>query len=144
MPTRCSLQQPAETDMQRALAALMLTCLLAGCTETTFTFGGSAQVNQAIEPFPSNYLASAAVAVVGVPVEPGQKVAVSYPQPTIGTTAFDPKRWYVCVLGLEPSASAPDSPHIIVFRRFGTPLLVQAAASEACRTATGYQNLKPA
>ncbi len=78
--------------MGRALIALLLTCLLSGCGETAITFGDT-QVNRATEPFPSDYLKSAAVAVAGSPVVPGQRVAVSYPQLTIGPTALDPQRW---------------------------------------------------
>ena len=116
--------------MRRALTALMLASLLGGCTETTLSTGGMGQVNRATEPFPTSYLTRAATALTGAPVSAGQSVAVSYPQLTIGTTAFDPQRWYVCVRGLAPKAKAPDALRIIVFGRFGTPLLVAQPAEK--------------
>ena len=129
--------------MVRALTAVLLAGLLGGCTTTTISFSNG-QLNGASEPFPSNYLHGAAVAVAGLPIAPSQRLAVSYPQLTFGVTAIDPKRWYACVEGLAPQPGAPDTQPILVYDRFGTATLIRTSIDEPCRNADRYQNPKPA
>jgi hypothetical protein len=83
----------------RAIILALAMFALAGCAGqntsiATLQFSGSS------EKFPDNYQVEAARVVATRVVADGEQVRISRPQPILGTTAFSPKRWYVCILGL--------------------------------------------
>ena len=92
--------------MFRRALPLGFAAILAGCSghnvsPHTLQFSGEAI------PFPANYEAEAARIVRDRGVDP-EAVRISEPQPTLGVTAFSPKRWYVCVRGI-PNPQAKSS-----------------------------------
>ena len=81
-----------------ACAAALAACSGANSGVSTLQFSGAA------EPFPSDYQARV-LRYLGE--QPATGATVSYPQTTVGETAFSPKRWYVCLHGLAPSGPPP-------------------------------------
>ncbi|MBS3847105.1 hypothetical protein KD146_00205 [Devosia sp. BSSL-BM10] len=92
----------------RILSRLSLTlslCLTIAACSGANTGLHNIQFSGAAEAFPADYQVRAR-RYLGA--EAGLTVAVSYPRLTLGETALSPKRWYVCLRGLEPTGSAPD------------------------------------
>lgn len=88
--------------------ALVLLLALAGCTGQN-TGPNTLQFNSETIPFPDDYMAAAAEVVSMSRVAEGATVLVSRPQPTIGVSPTSPRRWYVCIRGLEPRRAPPDT-----------------------------------
>ena len=90
--------------MVRLLTVTILLACLAGCS-SGLPGPQSVQVSGAQEPFPADYKARA-LRVLGDAAGPG--MSISYPQLTLGESAFGPRRWYACVRGVatttEPSS----------------------------------------
>lgn len=79
--------------------------LLAGCTGPNTTMA-TLQFSGATVTFPQNYQREAARVVSQRGFDPAS-ATVSYPRPTLGATAFQPQRWYVCIRGAS-IAQRPD------------------------------------
>ena len=95
--------------MRKLLGLIALSVLLAGCSGpntniSTIQFSGST------EALPANFAELATKAVEALPVSPGQAVTLSEPRTIVGTTAFSPRRWYVCASGLAAPAPKPATP----------------------------------
>jgi hypothetical protein len=138
----------------RAIVLVLAMLTLAGCTGqntniATLQFSGSS------EKLPDNYQVEAARVVATKTVAGGQQVRVSRPQPILGVTAFSPKRWYVCVLGLagparpsripsiydavmnvaDPASNAGVYNLVLVFNEGRRPSVKTGYDSPLCRTA---------
>lgn len=85
------------------VVGLLLGCSNHNVSPHTLQFSGE---NVA---FPENYQVEAARIVRDRKADP-EFARVSEPQPTLGDTAFSPKRWYVCVRGIpapKPNSTRP-------------------------------------
>lgn len=120
--------------MNKFVVSVLCALALAGCTGPNASLN-TIQVSGAEETFPADYAARARRYLAGL--EPaGQSRAglqISYPRTVVGSTAFDARRWYVCLDGVVPSAPpstrmrpvldlwqpAPDRYHVILILRPG-------------------------
>lgn len=77
---------------------------LTGCSGGSNSSISTLQFTGAEEPFPADYAARAA-RYLGEERTPG--VLVSYPRSVVGETAVSPRRWYVCLSGVQPPGPPP-------------------------------------
>ncbi len=122
--------------LRRGLAGIAI-MMLAGC-DTVNTGMGNIQMSGDTLPLPKDYRATVAHAVAGAPVQAGRQLSISQPQTLAGKTAIDPKRWYVCVDGLQapaPAAGASTSGRydtIVILQQTGLPDVLHAYGAELC------------
>ena len=95
--------------MQKISGLMVLSLLLASCTGPNTNIS-TLQLSGSTQQLPANYQELAIKAVEGLPVLPGQAATLSEPRTIVGTTAFSPKRWYVCAYGLAGPAPKPTTP----------------------------------
>jgi len=123
------------------LAALLL-LPVAGCTDFAPSVGG-AQFSGAVLPLPADYRAIVGRAAAKFKVAPGQSLQISEPKTTVGVTALDPRRWYVCLAGVQPPAPRPGQAApagrydvIAILEPIGPPGILHGYDSPLCRDAT--------
>lgn len=80
--------------------------ILAACATTNHSIG-SLQFNHETEEFPEHYRETTLEAIGNRQTLENQEVEISEPKTTIGATANDPLRWYVCITGLRPVGEPP-------------------------------------
>lgn len=145
--------------MIRFLSTLLLVSLVFGCASTN-TALHNLQFSGDAETFPADYQERAAKYVADLPA--AGSLIVSYPETTLGVTAPGPKRWYVCIRGLEPQTEAETglkpvlemvegmlSPRsggpiyevILIMRDSGVTTAIKAFDSPLCR-AGRYESLR--
>lgn len=102
--------------MRHLLLAAAAALSIAGCTapNTNLT---TMQLSGATTPLPPNYQDIAAKAVADLPVAEGAALAFSEPRNMLGETVFSPKRWYLCVAGVQPPSPKPAPKTVPVFTR---------------------------
>jgi hypothetical protein len=127
--------------LQKLLLTTALAGLLAGCADTN-TGLNNLQFSGDSQAFPANYRDVAAHAMAGIPVAAGKTLEVSYPQPLLGTTATDPKRWYVCVRGLATPVTTGIYEAIVIINAPYPPAVTEAFDAALCKTGT-YAPLPP-
>lgn len=87
---------------------LVAAVLLAGCAESNTNIR-NIQFSGAENTLPPDYLDRAAKAVAGLTIAPNARRTFSEPRTLVGKTAFAPKRWYVCAVGLLSPGPKPVS-----------------------------------
>jgi hypothetical protein len=84
----------------------MILSAISGCTGDNLSIN-TLQLSGEVAPFPSDYRTVSIGAVAGRPLADGKTLQVSHPQTIVGNTAFDPKRWYVCIRGIKAPSALP-------------------------------------
>ena len=85
----------------RALVIALGALFLAACSGPNTSLQ-TVQVSGTTDAFPTRYREVAAGIAVRRQADTLGSLAVSRPQTLVGTSAFDPLRWYVCIRGLAP------------------------------------------
>jgi hypothetical protein len=131
-----------QKSLPRAVLATLILLPLAGCTDFAPSMGG-AQFSGATLPLPADYRAIVGRAAAKFKVAPGQGLRISEPKTTVGVTALDPRRWYVCLAGVQPPAPRPgQSPStgrydtVAILEPIGPPGILHGYDSPLCRDAT--------
>ena len=96
--------------MRKLFALTILAAVVAGCSGQNTSLN-RLQFSDETVPFPDDYQAQAARVVADGNVEVAS-VLVSYPQLTLGASAFEPQRWYSCLSGIPAPVTTPRLPNV--------------------------------
>lgn len=98
MPYALDVLRKERHSMIKFLVACSSAAILLGCSNHNVS-PHTIQFASDTVSYPENYQVEAARIVRDRKADP-EFARVSEPQPTLGETAFSPKRWYVCVRGI--------------------------------------------
>lgn len=130
------------------LAFAIGAAMLSACS-TQNTNLSTVQINQNALPYPENYRAMAHAALRERAADE-TSIQISSPQTVIGRSMFEPRRWFVCVRGLEVAASPrsnlwnaarsavspTEGPELVlIYEGRGRPSINESAGSDLCRGA---------